>query len=37
MIVDKKHGSERFFVDFRKFNKITKRNIYPLSDILALL
>ena len=40
MVVDKKYGSKRLFVDFRKLNKITKRNIYPLpdiEDILALL
>ena len=40
VIVDKKDGSKRFCVDFRKLNQITKRNSYPLpliDDILALL
>ena len=40
VIVDKKDGSKRFCVDFRKLNKITKLNSYPLpviDDILALL
>ena len=40
VIVDKKDGSKRFFVDFRRLNKITVKNCYPLpliDDILALL
>ena len=40
MIVDKKDGSKRFCVDFRKLNQVTKKNSYPLpviDDILALL
>ena len=41
VIVDKKKdGSKRFCVDFRKLDKITKSNSYPLpviDDILALL
>ena len=40
VIVDKKDGSKRFCVDFRKLNQVTKRNSYPLpviDDILALL
>ena len=40
VIVDKKDGSKRFCVDFRKLNKITKSNSYPLlviDNILALL
>ena len=40
VIVDKKDGSKRFCIDFRKLNKITKLNSYPLpliDDILALL
>ena len=40
VIVDKKDGSKRFCVDFRKLFKITKTNFYPLpviDDILALL
>ena len=39
-IVDKKDGSKRFCVDFRKLNQVTKKNSYPLpviDDILALL
>lgn len=38
--VDKKDNTKRFCVDFRKLNKITKLNSYPLpviDDILALL
>ena len=40
VIVDKKDGTKRFCVDFRKLNNITKLNSYPLpviDDILALL
>ena len=40
VIMDKKDGSKRFCVDFRKLNQITKPNSYPLpliDDILALL
>ena len=40
VIVDKKDGSKRFYVEFRKLNQITKNNSYPLpliDDILALL
>ena len=40
VIVDKKDGSKRFCVDFRKLNQITKKNSYSLpliDDILALL
>ena len=40
VIVDKKDGSKRFCVDFRKLNQITKKNSYPLpviDDILAIL
>jgi hypothetical protein len=40
VIVDKKDGTKRFCVDFRKLNKVTKKNSYPLpliDDILALL
>ena len=40
VIVDKKDSSKRFCVDFRRLNKITKKNSYPLpliDDILALL
>ena len=40
VIVDKKDGSKRFCVDFRRLNKITKKNSDPLpliDDILALL
>ena len=40
VIVDKKDGSKRFCVDFRKHNQIPKTNSYPLpliDDILALL
>ena len=40
VIVDKKDGSKRFCVDFRKLNQVIKKNSYPLpviDDILALL
>ena len=40
VIVDKKDGSKRFYVDFRNLNQVTKKNSYPLpliDDILALL
>ena len=39
VIVDKKDGSKRFYVEFRKLNQITKKNSYPLPliDVLALL
>ena len=40
VIVDKKDGSKRFCVDFRRLNKITVKNCYLLPliyDILALL
>ena len=38
VIVDKKDGSKRFCVDFRKLNQVTKKKSYPLiDDILALL
>ena len=40
VIADKKDGSKRFCVDFRKLNRITKANSYPLpliDNILALL
>ena len=40
VIVDKKDGSKRFCVDFRKLNQVTKKNSFPLpliDDILALL
>ena len=40
VIVDKKDGTKRFCIDYRKLNKITKPNSYPLpviDDILALL
>ena len=40
VIVDKKDGSKRFCLDFRRLNKVTKKNSYPLpliDDILALL
>ena len=40
VIVNKKDGSKRFCVDFRKLNQITKKNSFPLpliDDILALL
>ena len=40
IIVDKKNGSKRFCIDFRKLNQLTKKNSHPLpliGDILALL
>ena len=37
VIVDKKDGSKRFCVDFRKLNQITKPNSYPLPLIDAIL
>ena len=39
VIVDKENGSKRFCVNFRRLNKITVKNCYPLpliDDILAL-
>ena len=33
VIVDKKDGSKRFCVDFRKLNQVTKKNSYPLHVI----
>ena len=33
MLVKKKDGSIRFFVDYRKFNELTNKNIYPLPRI----
>ena len=38
--LDKKDGSKRFCIHFRKLNKITKSNSYPspvIDDILAML
>ena len=40
VIVDKRDGSKRFCVDFRRLNKVTKNYSHPLpliDDILALL
>ena len=40
VIVDKKDGSKRFCVDFRKLNQVTKKNSYPppvIDDILTSL
>ena len=40
VIVDKKDSTNRFCVDFRKLNQVTKKNSYPLpliDDILAML
>ena len=40
VIVDKKDDSKRFCVDFRKLNRVTKKNSHTLpliDDILALL
>ena len=40
VIVEKKNGSKRFRVNFRKLNRVTKKNSYPLpliGDILALI
>ena len=40
VIVDKKDGTKRFCVDFRKLNNITKKNVYPLpviDNILSML
>ena len=40
VIVDKKDGSKRFCVDFRKLNQVIKKNSFPLpliDDILSLL
>ena len=40
VVVGKKDGSQRFCVDFRQLNKITRLNSYPLpviDDILAIL
>ena len=40
LLKNKKDGSIRFCVDFRKVNKLTKRDVYPLpmiDDCLNLL
>ena len=40
VIVDKKDGSKRFCVDFRKLNQVIMKNSFPLpliDDILSLL
>ena len=37
VIVKKKDGTHRFCVDYRKLNKITKPNSYPLLNIDELL
>ena len=40
VIVDKKAGSRRFCVDFRKLNQVPMKNSYPLpviDEILALI
>jgi len=37
VIVKKKDGSHRFCIDFRKVNKVTERDAYPLPHITATL
>lgn len=37
LLVPKKDGSYRFCIDFRKLNKVTKRDAYPLPFISSIL
>ena len=37
VVVDKKNGKKRFCVDYRKLNKITKTDSYPLPNIQEML
>lgn len=37
LVVDKSDGTKRFVVDYRRLNKITKRDAYPLPYVAAIL
>ena len=37
LFAEKKDGSLRFYIDYRKLNKITKKNRYPIPLILEIM
>ena len=37
MLVEKKDGSIRFCVDYRKLNEITRKDVYPIPDLMGIL
>ena len=37
VLVTKKDGTTRFYVDYRKLNEVTKKDAYPLSQIDMML
>ena len=37
VLVKKKDGTQRFWVDYRKLNKVTRKESYPLSRIYTTL